>query len=173
MPLQYKLHSFIQICLRQLSTASIFHSYTLVATHACALTNGEKTHINAVHSSQMLYFHTICAWHSFLSGETANPHTCPSASTFKCHTSCYVMMHFQVPGIAWKPSQFKPAEEQTSSQRSWSGNNQSANEESRGCRCCANNEESQCCRRTTVIINNRQELVFCQIPWCLSWPFLL
>ena len=65
MPLQYKLHSFIQICLRQLSTASMFHSYSLVATHACALTNGEKTHINAVHSSQMLYFHTICAWHSF------------------------------------------------------------------------------------------------------------
>ena len=84
-----------------------------------------------------------------------------------------VMMHFQVPGIAWKPSQFKPAEEQTSSQRGWSGINQSANEESRGCRCCANNEESQRCRRTTLIVNTCQELVFCQIPWCLSWPLLL
>ena len=48
------------------STASTFHSYTLVATHASALTNGEKTHINAVHSSQTLYSHTNPTWQSFL-----------------------------------------------------------------------------------------------------------
>ena len=66
-------------CLRLIYIASIFHSYTLVATHACALTNGEKTHINAVHSSQTLYFHTSPTCHSFLSGKA---HTRPSASTF-------------------------------------------------------------------------------------------
>ena len=83
-----------------------------------------------------------------------------------------VILLFQVLGVAWKPSQFKPAEEQTSCRRSWTGNIRSADEESRGCRCCANNEESQCCRRTTVVINTFQELVFCQIPWRLR-PFLL
>ena len=146
------------------STSSTFHPFTLVASRASALTNGEKTHINAVRSSQTLYFHTNPTFPQNLPSETCKAHTCPM---FMQDENCWpIIKHLQVLGIGGKPSQFKSPEKQTSRRRSWSGNDRF--EKPGGCRFRPNNETSRPrSRRESVVVNVCQELVFRQIPWSL------